>query len=252
MSVKVYGSEFYTGQRDGSFVGARKVLPVVLSRIRCQSLLDVGCGVGPWVAAALELGITDALGIDGDWVSPALLLVPENCFRPCDLARPIDLRRKFDLVVCMEVAEHLKPPSADVLVDNLVRHGDVILFSAAIPGQGGTNHVNEQWPDYWAEKFARRGYRQLDILRAATWNDAQIPSCYRQNAYVFVSEAGLSTYPALLLSESEEPKPVAWVHPELFADALRRPLSLRRILKEFPGALSATLRTRFLRLLGRN
>lgn len=250
MSVKVYGKEFYTGQRDGSFVGAQKVLPVVLSLVPCRSLLDVGCGVGPWVASALAQGITDALGIDGDWVSPSLLSIPKEFFQSHDLAKPFDLGRKFDLVVCMEVAEHLNPPSADVLVDNLVRHGDVILFSAAIPGQGGTNHVNEQWPDYWREKFAGRRYRQLDVVRAATWNDAQIPSCYRQNAYLFVCESKVAHYPALVRA-AEEPKPVAWIHPELFGDALRRPLPLRRIVKELPAALAATLRARFLRLLGR-
>jgi len=250
MSAKAYGKQFYTGQRDGSFVGAQKVLPVVLSLVPCRSLLDVGCGVGPWVASALEQGVTDALGIDGDWVSRSLLSIPEDRFESHDLAKPFDLRRKFDLVVCMEVAEHLKEPSADVLVDNLVRHGDCILFSAAVPGQGGTNHVNEQWPDYWRDKFARRGYRQLDIVRAVTWNDREIPSCYRQNAYLFVAESKLPQHPTLV-GAAEQSKPVAWIHPELFADALRRPLPLRRILKEFPSALSATLRARFSRLVGR-
>jgi 2-polyprenyl-3-methyl-5-hydroxy-6-metoxy-1,4-benzoquinol methylase len=65
------------------------------------------------------------------------------------LIQPLDLEKEFDLVVSLEVAEHLPASAADQFVNTLVKHGKKILFSAAIPGQGGQDHLNEQWPDYW-------------------------------------------------------------------------------------------------------
>ena len=44
------------------------------------------------------------------------------------------------------------------LVATITKHGDAVLFSAAIPGQGGQDHLNEQWPEYWQKKFEVNGY----------------------------------------------------------------------------------------------
>jgi hypothetical protein len=81
----------------------------------------------------------------------------------------VELDRKYDLAICLEVAEHLPVSSAGTLVDSITRASDLILFSAAIPLQTGTHHINEQWQDYWAALFDQRGFVASDIVRPAIW-----------------------------------------------------------------------------------
>jgi cyclopropane fatty-acyl-phospholipid synthase-like methyltransferase len=70
---------------------------------------------------------------------------------------------RFDVAISAEVAEHVKPQFADNLVNQLVTLSDQIMFTAAVPGQGGgVDHVNEQPNSYWIEKFVRRGYVYLE------------------------------------------------------------------------------------------
>jgi len=83
------------------------------------------------------------------------------------------------------VAEHLPSAAAETFVDNLVRHGRVILFSAAVPGQGGEQHVNEQPLEYWRAKFAARGYEVFDFMRPRVRNNRSVAFCYRYNMLLY-------------------------------------------------------------------
>lgn len=161
--------------------GPRAALPHVLRSGRFQSLLDVGCGKGFWIAAARELGITDVLGVDGVAVPADQLVFPEHLFVHTNLEQPFDLGRRFDIALCLEVAEHLDPGSSRTLIRSLARHSDVVVFSAAIPGQPGQNHIHCRWPDYWQELFNEVGYRCDDAIRWALWRDESIESWYKQN-----------------------------------------------------------------------
>jgi len=110
-----------------------------------NSMLDIGSGSNVMVQTALKLGV-DAIGID----------LHQSADIQHDLNDPIDLNRKFDLVLCIEVAEHLKPESADILVQTIANHmhvGSKLIFTSALPGQGGDNHLNEQNPVYWRSKL---------------------------------------------------------------------------------------------------
>ncbi|HET8538439.1 MAG TPA: methyltransferase domain-containing protein [Anaeromyxobacter sp.] len=156
-----------------------------------RSVLDVGCGRGVWLEAWRRRGVEIAVGVDGAYVDPATLRIPRDAFVAADLSRPLDLGRRFDLVECLEVAEHLDPSAADTLVASLVRHGDVVLFSAATPGQGGEHHVNEQPLTYWIGKFAAAGLAALDYPRAAVRGVRAVEPWYRYNALLFASAAGL-------------------------------------------------------------
>jgi SAM-dependent methyltransferase len=251
MPTAIYDEFFFNDQRDASLIAAREVLPVALGYIPARSLLDVGCGVGTWVAAALQSGVSDANGVDGDYVPRDLLMIPPDRFQPNDLTRSFDLGRRFDLVISMEVAEHIPAVAADTFLENLTRHGDAILFSAAIPGQGGTNHINEQWPQYWEAKFARCGFRMFDLIRTAIWTNQAVPAFYRQNAYLYVRESALERYPALAGLGDNYPRPVAVVHPEVFTRLLNRPVRVRRMMHDLPAALRIFLRERIGKITGR-
>jgi SAM-dependent methyltransferase len=166
---------------------AQVVVPELMRLFKPDSVLDVGCGIGTWLHVFGQQGVRVVKGIDGDYVDRKLLgkyLKVEN-FVPHDLSKPFSLGQKFDLVMSLEVAEHLPASAADNFVKNLVDHGDDILFSAALPGQDGQNHLNEQWPDYWAAKFNAHGYRVYDVLRPLFWNDQRVDRWYRQNMLLY-------------------------------------------------------------------
>ena len=94
-----------------------------------------------------------------------------------------------DLAICLEVAEHLTPAAGARLVKTLCSVAPVVLFSAAIPAQGGTNHINEQWQSHWADEFAAHGFDCFDPIRPEIWNDRDVFPWYRQNILLFVSRS---------------------------------------------------------------
>lgn len=185
MSTHAYDALFYRYQRDGSLRSARRVAPHLVQALKPASVLDVGCGAGAWLAAHQELLVPQVTGVDGDYVDRSLLLIPERSFTPYDIKRPFDLQRQYDLVLCLEVAEHIPLACAETLVDNLARHGDRILFSAAVPGQGGEHHVNERPRKWWCEHFARRGFELYDFVRPLIRDAGEVESWYRYNLLFF-------------------------------------------------------------------
>jgi SAM-dependent methyltransferase len=217
----VYDNKFYEGQRNRSAASARVVIPVMVDLVHPHSVLDVGCGVGTWVGAWRDAGLQDVLGVDGDYIDRGMLDCPNENFQSHDLTSPLEIGRRFDLVTCLEVAEHLPPNDASTLVDSLVRHGDVVAFSAAVPRQGGTHHVNEQWPSYWAAIFARSAFTPFDLIRSRIWNDDQVEWWYRQNILVFASHDA-----AERLSFKCTGGPLDIVHPAFF-EAATAPVPLR-------------------------
>lgn len=190
MSEHTYNADFYTYIDAGSRRSARAVARVLMPEMRIASLLDIGAGHGAWAAEWLAAGVEEVLAVDGDYVKQDQLAIPAANFRAHDLATPLDLERKFDLVQTLEVAEHLPADKAELFVDNLVTHGDVILFSAAVPHQGGEHHVNEQPPEYWRAKLKARGYAAFDFIRPALAHSDEVMPWYRFNSYLYANEAG--------------------------------------------------------------
>lgn len=180
-----YNSSFFDALSPGARTSAAIVIPLVETLAGPASVLDVGCGVGSWLAEWEIRGVTDVFGIDGEYVAESALEIAREKFQPKDLRTPFSLGRRFDLVECLEVAEHLDEPYADGFVESLVSHADTILFSAAIPGQTGNHHVNEQWPSYWIPKFEKLGFRAFDVIRPRIWANRQIEVWYRQNILLF-------------------------------------------------------------------
>lgn len=187
MKKVTYTRKFFDNQADASIRSAKQVLPIVIDHFKPRSLIDVGCGVGGWAAVAMELGVERVIGVDGDYVSPDQLRIPPTQFIACDLAKEdVKLDERFDLACSLEVAEHLPEHRARPFVAALTRLADVVLFSAAIPGQGGKHHVNEQWQSYWVRLFNELGYGAQDIIRPKIWGNKSVRSWYKQNCIVFV------------------------------------------------------------------
>lgn len=182
-----YDAEFFRRQQAESLRSARVVVPLVMDLVRPQSVVDFGCGVGAWLHTFAENGANDLLGIDGDYVDRSTLLFDAARFRVMDLDGPGEaLDRRFDLAVCLEVAEHLSARSAPMLIERLTSAAPVVLFSAALPGQGGTRHLNECWPIYWQRLFAMHGYQRLDAIRPRVWRERDVEWWFKQNSYLFV------------------------------------------------------------------
>jgi SAM-dependent methyltransferase len=184
----VYDEKFYDLTVEGSLRSARIVVPLVFNLNPIRSVVDFGCGHGTWLKAFQELGIVDIQGIDGDYVDRRRILIDPGKFLAADLTRPIRLDRNYDLAMSLEVGEHLPRSSSVHLVDSLVSASRFILFSAAIPNQGGYSHINEQWPEFWRSLFLERGYRRLDCIRSIIFTNKNIEIFYRQNLYIFAAE----------------------------------------------------------------
>lgn len=215
---KYYDKKFYDLLQNGSYKSAQLVLPLVEEIFHPSSVLDLGCGVGYWIKVWKdEMKVDDVLGVEGSYVTEDMFYLDKKYLRNEDLKRPLDLGRKFDLVMSLEVAEHIEEKYADTFIENLVNSGDVILFSAAIKGQIGTYHINEQMPEYWAAKFARRNFVAVDYLRPIIWNEKGIDYWYRQNILLFIKRDKLIQYPKLDEAfQGTKPNYLTRIHPEKY------------------------------------
>ena len=219
MSGQPYDASFFESHGERSLQSARVVLGRVFPLLQPRRVLDVGCGTGAWLRAALDLGAAEVLGTDGAYVDRDALLIDRDRFLPADLAvqslpdvlgpRAAD---RFDLVICMEVVEHLPHARAPSIVAELTALTDVVLFSAAVPFQYGTSHVNEQWPEYWSILFRAAGFDCFDPLRAELWNEPDVEWWYAQNALLF-ARRGSAACAALPAASRPGQRGLALVHP---------------------------------------
>jgi SAM-dependent methyltransferase len=213
-----YDAGFYADQVEGSARAAEIVLPILFGIFQPASVIDVGCGQGAWLAAAQSLGATALTGLDGDWVDRNALRGGAIDFRPTDLAGEITIEGRHDLCISVEVAEHLPAARADAFVAALCRASGVVLFSAAVPHQGGTEHVNEERASRWAARFDAQGYACFDLVRGAIWNDERVAWWYRQNLLVFVART--SPHYAAFAEAPLPASPRDLVHPQGFEQKL--------------------------------
>jgi SAM-dependent methyltransferase len=235
-----YDDAFFRHQLETAERSASKVVPLVMEALAPASVVDVGCGVGSWLEGFTRHGVTDVLGVDGDYVDRSMLVVGPGQFVPRDLEQPLRLDRRWDLAVSLETAEHLSRGRAASFVEDLVALAPAVLFSAAIPGQSGVTHINLQWQDYWAGLFAQNGYRCVDYVRPRIWDDSDVEPWYAQNVLLYVD-------PAVHTIEADRPLPLRVVHPGIFDPKQDGQPSFRELLAQVPGALWRALRRRLSR-----
>lgn len=201
--------------------------------LRPTSVIDVGCGQGAWLQVFREHGVERVLGLDGHHhIDGAHLLIPPECFRAVDLAESFDIAEQFDLAACLEVAEHLPHRCAPDLVRRLTKLAPQVLFSAAVPFQGGVQHVNEQWPDFWRDLFVRDGFRPVDVIRKLTWKNREVGYWYRQNMFLYVRE-DLIEGNACFADAAKDADDLMLVHRNI----LRHQMGVRPILRQLPKGL---------------
>ena len=194
-----YQADFYRYLASFAIRSAKRVVPQLAGVLPIRSVVDFGCGQGAWLSVWQNAGVS-ITGVDGFYVDRRHLLIDPAHFHAADLNEPIDLGRRFDLVQSIEVAEHLPASRARQFVDTLTAHGPCVLFSAAVPGQGGEHHVNEQPLDYWRAMFRQKGFVAIDYLRPLIFEDAEIERWYRYNIVLYVAEDHLAALPETLRS----------------------------------------------------
>jgi hypothetical protein len=194
-----YSEEFFEYIERGSIASAKRFSVFLTRLLGINSVLDVGCGRGAWLREWRNAGVKVAQGVDGPYVRQESLLIPSHDFTAVDLSRKFDLGRRYDLVSSLEVAEHLPRSSSEAFISSLVAHSDLVLFSAATPGQGGENHINERPLSFWQGLFADRGYMAFDAVRPQFKEDALVEPWYRYNSILYASPAGISVLPRSVL-----------------------------------------------------
>lgn len=214
--------------RDHNPEAPNEIVPLLIEVFGPGSVADYGCGIGHFLQAFEQRGVKDLRGYDGSWVNQRQLCISTDCFQVRDLEQPLIAEPKFDLVLCLEVAEHLAAQAADVLVDNLISLGDKIIFSAAVPNQGGQFHLNEQPVSYWVEKFNDRGFVFYDVFRERFWDNPRINWWYKQNMFLVMHES-------IRIERFVFPAPDhyirQYIHPELLAVHSTNEVYLREQLR---------------------
>ena len=235
---RVYDREFYDVMDAAGDASARQIVPEVNRLICPKSVINVGCGTGTWLSVFKENGIERVKGIDGDFVQEDQLQIPLAEFERVNLAKPFLLSGKFDLAICLEVAEHLPRNMASDLVREITKISQVVLFSAAVPGQGGKFHVNEQWHCFWHDRFMQREFHKFDFLRPMFASNEKVAWWYRQNMFLYVHKdsAVFNSFSRMQRPSSVE---IVALH------VLGQQMSVSGLLRALPPAILRTMRNRF-------
>jgi len=165
---------------------AKSVVDVLIQEFDPDSVIDLGCGVGHYLKHFKESGIS-INGMDGAEAAQIHAVIDDENIKKHDLRNPYYPSRDYDLVVCIEVAEHLPEKYANVLVKSIVRCGETVVFTAATPGQGGSHHINEQPRQYWKSLFINQGmqYDEETVDRLRENIDVNKAEWVPENLFVF-------------------------------------------------------------------
>jgi SAM-dependent methyltransferase len=220
-AARYFDTTYFEWQGDSAERSAAAVVPLVVERFHPSSVVDIGCGSGAWLAVFEQHGVEDVVGVDAPYVQPDALRIHPDQFLARDLAQPFRLDRVFDLAISLEAAHYVPEESAGALVASIAALAPAVLFGAAVPDQGGGPGRNRQWPGWWAERFASRGFRPEDWLRPLVWEDERVDWWYAQNTILYLRDGG----------EGDSVLPL--VHPGLLREVARptEPAPRRRFLR---------------------
>lgn len=175
---RIYTSDWFAGRQFIEVSNAPILVTTLMTQLKPQSVIDIGCATGGYLAEFSRYGVR-IMGVDGARTVVDHLLIPRQNLIIHDLKHPLYINDNFDLCICIEVAEHLDARYADTLVKSITRSSDTIFFTAAPPGQGGEDHVNEQPPEYWIRLFMGEGFAyQKELTESLRWQLKDLPAGY--------------------------------------------------------------------------
>lgn len=183
----VYDHDFFVQNAKLTGSSAPAVAAGIINHCNPKSVIDFGCGGGQYLKELLQRGV-DILGVDGSEHAKDHAVIPKESFVIADLTKPFDANRHFDAAICFEVAEHIPTNTSSVLVDTLCKHADIIFFTAAPQGQGGTDHINEQPAEFWIKLFGEKGFVLDDEMTLAVkdeWYEQNVLWWVPKNLMVF-------------------------------------------------------------------
>jgi len=234
---------FYEQRHQKTLDVASRVSTFLYDIFSPSSVIDFGCGVGTWLYAFKKLGVSKVTGLDADYVDKQYIVIDKNDFITCDLTKIKASFVGYDIAVSLEVAEHLPPHISSEFVHVLTHAAPVILFSAAIPWQGGVRHINEQWQSFWQNEFLNKGFIAFDCIRPMLWMDSAVSFWYKQNIILYVSRDLIDTYKEALGPSCQMPD---IVHPDLYLSKAVRPLPVKTSLMLLLSSLKQTIRKRLI------
>ncbi|GAB4401304.1 MAG: hypothetical protein OHK0053_23840 [Microscillaceae bacterium] len=220
--MNLYDICFHQSISEGSIQSAKVIVPLLHQIFAPKKVIDVGCGRGEWLSEWQKQGLQKIKGLNINTEKDIDLLIPPQHYQSFDLAKPYIPDESYDLALCLEVGEHLPSESANVLIGSLCKCAPVVVFSAAVPHQGGTGHLNEQWPEYWVRLFHEKQFICYDIIRPLIWENTKISFWYRQNMLVFIRNDGKSAFSPNISNIESNQQALNLVHPELFIQQVKK------------------------------
>ena len=198
----------------------------IIAQTDARTAIDVGCGIGLLMHALRDQNV-DVTGVEGHWLGEDAMICPPEAYIKRDLEQPLTVGQRVDVAISIEVAEHLEKARAESFVADLCTLSDCVVFSAAIGGQGGRGHKNEQWQEFWCALFQANGYETYDVFRPDFLRDTSILPWFRQNVLLFLKTG----HPLEKKHENRRIPPAAanMILPEYHRKILRR---TRRALRE--------------------
>ncbi len=236
-TTDLFTSEYLTAIQKGTERCASVVASRLTGLMNIGSVIDIGCGNGAWLAEFMRAGVQDVLGVDGPYVPGSILQIPADKYVGMDLRRRMSLNRTCDLVLCLEVAHYLDANDHPAFADYLAALSPCILFSCAIPGQPGKNHVSPQWHDYWHRLFQQRDYAAFDFIRPELWHNENIPLHFRQNIFLYVRSDHLQDQAMKNIAPLARANCLTLVD----MDSIRTEMALRATLRRLPILLRKKL-----------
>jgi SAM-dependent methyltransferase len=192
----------------------RSIAESIVQQYSPQSVIEVGCGNGDLSRELAMMGV-DVFALDG-YADPRFSADEKITFKKVDFNDTFALKnhvatlaKKFDVAICLEVAEHLDPSVSSVLIEVLTSVADVVIFSAAVPGQGGDGHINCRPREFWHDLFSKHNFKVVDTIREKLKEKDGVATWYRLNILDYARKSDVTSPETdqlvrrLIASESE-------------------------------------------------
>lgn len=245
LSKLKYKNKYYQRHRDLTLSSAKKIIQLFPNTFNPKSVLDIGCGTGEWMSLfKTKYPSCNLVGIDGHWIKSDDLICKDIDLFNLDLSSDLTSKvfeKKYDLIICLETITDLSEQCGDNLIEKICKSSDICLFSSGTPVQTHTPHKNRQWQSYWRSLFEKNGFKVLDVIRPAIWNDNDVGAWYRQNCFLFVEKSWLKNNLEWEDICSHQKFPLDIVHPELLPPLIQN-MKLKKWLKIFPKVIINTFK----------